>query len=131
MFGIASKTVFNAAPVLKAEEKAAFENVGHAAASIRKDAIESIIKQEGASPAGTPPHTRRGQLQRAITFDYSKDLQSALIGPRASLVGLSAVPEEFGGEYKGHEYPMRPFMLPALERAIPRFASSWAGSVGA
>ncbi len=118
--------------------KAGFKNFGHAANRIRTDAISSIQFGKGPSQPGTPPHThgarltkkgkpRRGQLQRAIVYDA--DATSAMIGPRASIVGKSGAAHEFGGEYMGENYPERPFMGPAMLRNIDRFASDWEGSV--
>lgn len=114
--------------VAKAAEKAAFKNFGHAAARIRKDAAESIQRSAQASMPGAPPHTRRGHLKRAFRFDRTKD--DAVIGPRGSIVGESASAHEFGGQYKGQQFPERPFMGPALEKNLPRFADDWAGSLG-
>ena len=127
---------------------AKFRNFQHAAASIRKNARSSIKSappetrtrarrrrgqivaraRSGASRPGTPPYTRRGALRRAILWDVNE--QSAIIGPRQTVVGLSAAAHEFGETYKGTDYPERPFMQPALEQALPRFADSWAGSIG-
>lgn len=81
-----------------------------------------------SSPPGTPPYTRRGQLKRAIKYAANKD--GAVIGPEFSKVGVSAEAHEFGKQYKGADYPDRPFMGPALQRNINRFAQSWAGSIG-
>lgn len=115
--------------VFEEAEKAAFRNFQHAAASISKDAKASIKTSADPSDPGEPPHTRRRVfLRRAIRYAANKD--GAIIGPLASVVGLSAEAHEFGGRYKGNEYPERPFMGPALERAIPRFAGSWQGSIG-
>lgn len=111
-----------------AVDKAAFRNFGHAAASIRKDAISTIEKSEKASEPGTPPHTRHGLAKRAL--QYAANKEGAVIGFAASLVGQSMAAHEFGGQYKGEDYPARPTMGPALERGAPRFAGSWAGSVG-
>lgn len=127
--------------VALAVERATFRNLGHAAATIRNDAIGSIVQAEGPSRPGTPPHThtggltkkgkiRRGQLQRAITFDYSKSERTAVIGPRATVVGTSGAAHEFGGVFKGQDYPVRAFMGPALERNLDRFAEDWRGSIG-
>jgi len=127
--------------VAEAVEKAAFRNVGHAAAAIRKDAIESIKPAEGASEPGTPPHThtsgvtkkgklRRGELQRAIVFAHNREENEALVGPRFSVVGTSGAAHEFGGEYLGQDYPERPFMSPALENNIDRFGGSFEASIG-
>jgi hypothetical protein len=133
------KLVNELAKIQTAAEKAAFKNLGHAAAAIRKDAIASIHFGEGPSKPGSPPNThgpsktkkgkdRKGQLQRAIVYDVGPD--SALIGPRFSVVGTSGAAHEFGGQYKQDNYPERPFMGPALIRNIDRFASDWAGSIG-
>lgn len=128
--GISVTVSIDAAPIAKAAEKAAFRNMGHAAARIRKDAQESIDVAEGPSPAGTPPHTRKKQLPRAITFDYARSEQSAVIGPRASVVGEAGAAHELGGEFRGGEFDERPYMLPALEKNLPRFAQDWAGAIG-
>lgn len=116
----------------EAADKAAFRNFGHAAASIRKDAASTIERSREPSEPGQPPHTRRGQLPRAIRYavdELGGDV-GAVVGPRASLVGESGAAHEIGGEYKGTEFPERPFMGPALERALPRFAEQWRGSIG-
>lgn len=121
--------------------KATYRNLGHAAASIRKAAVESIKPGEGPSPPGTPPHTqtqkvtkkgkvRKGQLPRAIVYTVDKEKQMALIGPRASVVGESAKAHEFGGQFKDETFPKRPFMGPALAAKKDGLASHWAGSLG-
>ncbi len=125
--------------VAQAAERAAFRNFGHAAARIRKTAIESIEPGEGPSPAGTPPHThtqkvtksgktRKGVLPKAIAFKADK--QGAIIGPRESVAGIAGEAHEFGGDFKGDDYPERPFMGPSLESNLARFASDWTGSIG-
>jgi len=129
MIGMKFSMQFDPKPIDRAVQKAKFENFRHAAQSISKDAKESLVKAEGPSEPGSPPHThKRVFLRRAIAYRYDKE--SAVIGPRASIVAQAGAAHEFGGEYKGETYPERPFMQPALERAIPRFAGSWAGSVG-
>jgi hypothetical protein len=130
VIGVKVTTETKPQAVTKAVEKAAFRNFGHAAARIRKDAMESIEKAEGPSPPGTPPHTRKRQLPRAIVFHNDKKQQEAIIGPRYSVVGTAGQAHEFGGAYKGEQFEERAFMFPALEKNIDRFASDWAGSVG-
>lgn len=116
------------ARVQKAAEQAAFKNFGHAAASIRKTAVESIEKAAGPSEPGRPPHThRRMFLRRAIR--YAADKEGAVIGPAFSTVGTAGEAHEFGGVYKGGVFPQRPFMGPALMENLPRFASEWRGSI--
>ena len=130
MFGLTFKSEDNTKRVQDAADRSTFRNLGHAAASIRKTAIESIIVAEGPSEPGTPPHTRRRQLKRAIKFDHDKASQTAVIGPEASIVGEAGAAHEFGGEFRGAEYPERAFMEPALEANVDRFAEEWGGSIG-
>lgn len=122
-----------------AADKASFKNVGHAASSIRKDAIDSIKQAEGPSRPGTPPHThtggttkrgtqKKGHLQKSIAFAENKAAQEAIAGPMLSVVGLAGEAHEKGGSFRGDQFPERPFMGPALQRAIPRFTGSFAGS---
>ena len=151
MFGMTAKIENNFRRVKAASEKAAFRNLGHASASLRKGVRGTLkpapkdqrvsAKRSGgkiirrarhaASPPGTPPFTGRGQrLKNAIVFAVAADGKSAVIGATANIVGGSAKPHELGGSYKGQEYPARPFMVPGLERAIPRFPSEWRGTIG-
>jgi phage gpG-like protein len=130
MIGAEVKTENHTQRVTDAVDQAAFKNLGHAAATIRKDAVESIVVAEGPSPEGTPPQTRRRQLKRAIRFDYDRSDQSAVVGPLESMVGESAAAHELGGEFRGQEFPERPFMVPAMDKNLDRFAGDWAGSVG-
>jgi hypothetical protein len=128
MIGFTANIDFNAAPIKKAVSDAQFKNFAHAAASISKDVKSTLEKADGASAPGSPPHTHRGQfLKRAVRWDATKE--DAVIGPMASVVGLVGKVHEMGGSFHGQSYPERPYMLPALLRAIPRFADSWKGSV--
>lgn len=141
MFSVQAIVEFFPTPIIERAKDAGFRNTGHAAASIRKTAIESMEEAEGPSPPGEPPHThtsgvtrkgrkRPGVLPKSITFDNDRESQTALIGPRFSVVGLAGEAHEFGGEFRGDDYPERPFMEPALMQNIDRFASDWAGSIG-
>lgn len=104
---------------------------------IRRNAKGRFLKGSGKrvvrkgklipSPPGSPPHTRRGQLRRAIVFAATND--SAVIGPRYSVVGHAAEAHEFGGRINRNKYPERPTMGPALNRNLARFASDWAGTI--
>jgi hypothetical protein len=130
MIGFTSEIVAHLDKVAKAEQKAAFRNVGHGAARIRKDAQASIERSDEPSAPGTPPHTRRGHLRRAIVYDYDPREQSAVVGPRASIVGDAGAAHEFGEEFRGYDYDARAFMGPSLEKNVPRFAGDWEGSIG-
>ena len=132
MIGLTAKTTDETKKVEKAVDKANFKNFGHAANRISKDAKDSIQKAPAGVPSepGTPPHThKRIFMRRAIR--YAADRDGAVIGPVASIVGTAGEAHEYGGKYKGQEFPERPTMYPALLRNTDRFAGSWRGSVGA
>lgn len=107
-------------------------------AKIRRNAKGQFLKGSGrrksrksrrqASPAGTPPHTKRGLIKHAI--QYAVDDGSAVIGTAHSIIGEGGKPHEDGGEYMGAHYPERAFMNPALERVAPIWGGSFAGSIG-
>lgn len=139
MIGLDFKFVDQSHRVAKATDDAAFRNLGHAAATIRKDAIDSIVQADGPSAPGEAPHThtqkvtkkgkvRKGNLQRAIAYDATKE--DAVIGPRFSVVGLAGRAHELGEEFHGEQFDERPYMWPATEQNLPRFAQDWAGSIG-
>ena len=131
MIGTQTKTIVDPQEVVKATEKAAFRNFGHAAASISRGAKASIRKSKTPSQPGSPPTTRGipgKNIRGAIRF--ARDKEGAVIGPMASLVGTAGEAHEFGGTYKGDEFDERPFMEPALQEAIPRMAGDWKHSIG-
>ena len=137
----------NTKAVKKAASTSVITNLRHAAGSIRKDAIASIKIAVGASKPGTPPHSHRGLakrkkagkgrrvnrnalLKRSIAYEVNSTMTSAVIGPIASDIGDIGWLHEFGGSFKGGDYPERPYMEPALRRVQPRFADSFKGSIG-
>jgi hypothetical protein len=129
MFSASVKVEDKSKRISAVVEKAAFRNFGHAAASISKDVKSTLVNSDGPSAPGEPPHTHQGaHLRRAIRFDATKT--DAVIGPQASIVGEAGAAHELGEEFRGQDYPERPFMGPGLERGMPRFASDWAGSIG-
>lgn len=131
MIGLKVQVEDSTKRVETAIEKAAFKNFRHAAASMSRDMKASLEKAPQGEPSepGEPPHTHKGVfLRRAVRWDADED--GAVIGPMASVVGEVGAVHEFGEEYKGTDYPERPFAEPALERGIPRFAGSWSGSIG-
>ena len=109
------------------------KSLGHAAAILMKDARSSIRQTQSPDPSapGKPPKTRnRRFLQRSIRFETDATRKVAIIGPTASMVEQIGAVQEFGGRYKGQDYPARPFMAPALERNLHRFAGGFAGLLG-
>ena len=119
--------------VIKAVDKAAYKNFGHAAASISKYAKASLIRVAAPVPSapGRPPHTHKGvYLRRAIRWRRLDGNKGAVIGPQANFVGLAGAVHEHGRRYKGARYPQRPFMEPALQANLKRFQRGWKGSIG-
>lgn len=100
-----------------------------AGAYVRAVAVNSVRKAKDAAPPGSPPHTRRGLLKRAVRFDSSGDGMTVAVGPVRSAVGLSMTAHEFGGLYRGRKYPQRRLMGPALGRSVPELAKLWRDSV--
>ena len=108
-----------------------YKNIGHAAASLSKDAKKSIrTSAKKSSPEGSPPYTRRGLFRRAIRYELDKQKKSAVVGFIASAVDQAARAHEFGGRYKGQDFPARPTMGPALERNQHRIGGQMAGRIG-
>jgi hypothetical protein len=157
MFTLKVKYVDNSKAVKAATEKAAYRNLGHAAASIRLDAMSTLVRPPGVSKtagikrdargrfltgsgkrarirskpseAGGPPYSPSGALKRSIAYS-SDGKTSAVVGAMSSIVGESGSAHELGGYYKRQYYPVRAFMFPALLRGAPRFADDWRGSIG-
>jgi hypothetical protein len=123
------KTQFDADKVVKAVRKGSIVSLGHAGAAIRLTARRSIRKSAKPSPAGTPPHTRKGRIRNAIKYAVIAAAQSVLIGPDVEVAGTSGKAHEFGGRYKREMYDRRAFMGPALEKTKDRLSPLWAGSI--
>jgi hypothetical protein len=49
------------------------------------------------SAPGHPPHTRKGQLRRAIVFGVERDGHGVVVGPTRNGIGLIGHTHEFGG----------------------------------
>jgi len=129
MIRVRARTRFDARDARRRAQGGAVRSLHHAAAALRLIARRSIRRRKTAAPPGQPPHTRRGQLRRAILYHVDRARTQALIGPSAEFIGRSAAAHEFGGKYRGAEYPARPFMGPALEKLRPRLPRFWAASV--
>jgi hypothetical protein len=122
-------TRFDGKKVRDAARKGSITSLGHAGAAIRLQARHSIRKGKKPSPAGTPPHTRKGRLRNAIKYAVTEGKQSVVIGPDYVVAADSGVAHEFGGRFRRERYDKRPFMGPALENVKDRLPSMWAGSV--
>jgi len=97
---------------------------------IRQAAQAQFTSGKDASPPGRPPHTRRRRLPKSILYDVDKRREEAVIGPAYHMAGTSGKPHEFGGEYRGGQYPARPFMGPALTAVADQIPRQFAGMLG-
>lgn len=129
MIGVKAHTKFEKSKVRAGAQRANITSLGHAAAALRLTARRSIRQRKGPSAPGTPPHTRRGQLKRAIAYAVDRERGVALIGPAADFVGKSGSTHEFGGRFRRERYPQRAYMGPALSKLQDRLPDFWAKSV--
>ena len=129
MFGIKCRSRFDARKVRKKADAGTFKSLNHAAAAIRLTARRSIRRSPKESSAGTPPHTRRGLLKRALLYNVDKSRMRAVIGPAYSIAGRSGSAHEFGGKYYGRKYPKRSFIGPALRKQESRISRFWSASI--
>jgi ApbE superfamily uncharacterized protein (UPF0280 family) len=130
MFGFKFTAKPETKNVEKAADKAIYRSIRHAAFSIRKAIRESIKKSPDPAAPGQPVTTRgrRGNVRNAIFAAVEED--SAVVGPRYSMVGDVVAAHEFGQTRYGDRYQARPTAGPALEANLDRFADSFAGSIG-
>ncbi len=118
----------------KAARKSAITTLPRAGALIRAIARNSLGRKKGktskerASAPGQPPNTR-GLLRRSIRFELINNKTGVIIGPDANLISNAGKAHEFGGRFRREVYPKRPFMGPALEKALPKLPRLWAKSV--
>ena len=137
--GVEAKITDRTRALRNAVKKGAFKSLHHAAASIRRAAIDSMVFAAKASKPGTPPHAHKGKLRRSIR--YSVDETNVTVGPAYSAIRSGGRPpwlgsmHERGGMFRGKKkgtkryVPARPFMAPALAAASKRFKASWKSSI--
>lgn len=141
-------------------ERAKVREMSRFGAYVRAAAKKSIKTKPGPSPRGTPPHAhtsyesqrvnkRTGKRQvryvfrDSILFGHDRAADAVFVGPvfRAGARTRPTMPEaqEFGGtvttrfrsgKAKTGRLPPRPFMAPALEKELPKFAGLFRGSIG-
>lgn len=94
------------------------------AAYVMTVARNRIKRGDKPGPPGGPVRTKRGAFKKAIVFALETaegdSTQRAVIGPSALFVGPVGKAHEFGGEFRGDQFPARPNMGPALQTALPR-----------
>jgi hypothetical protein len=130
MFGFNIKITETFGRVHRAADRAIYQNVRHAAFSIRKYIRESIKKSPQAADPGDPVATRgkRGNVKNSIFAAIDRD--NAIIGPRYSFVGDAMEAHEFGKRRGENTYPARPTSGPGLTANTDRFAGAFRGSIG-
>lgn len=133
---------FDQAKVVAAVGKAKRKAFSKAGAFVRQRAKTSIKKKKGSAPPGRPPHAHAGQI-KLIFFAWDARAEGVVVGPalfdarRGPKQGARLL--EHGGEAQyqdGKGRPRRvryrgnPFMQPALEAELPKFAGLFKGSLG-
>ena len=68
-----------------------------AAYQVRKAARRAVKRSKQYSRPGSPPHTRKGQLRRAILYGVDNNQALAVVGPAAHLISDIARYHEYGG----------------------------------
>jgi hypothetical protein len=119
--------------VMRAMKRAEVRGITHAAAALRLRAARSIKVSPRSRPSapGSPPRTRRGLLPKSILYALLEEggTPVAVVGPSFNLVGLSGKAHEFGGAFRGADYPARPYMKPALSVIANRLPAFFVDSV--
>lgn len=129
--GIRVRVNFKEKAIKKAVEKSMIRTLPRAGAFVRAIARNSLGRKRNAqdhSPVGQPPNTF-GSLRRAILFKVSLQNDSVVIGPDSRLFANVGKAHEFGGPFRKEKFKKRPFMGPALIKAIPKLPKFWAKSV--
>lgn len=125
------KTKFDPAKIRAAVKRGNIDSLGRAGALVRTVARRSLrrrgVKKLPSRP-GQPPKTT-GPLKRSILFEVEKDKSAVVIGPSSDIVDDVGTAHEFGGQFRGVQFPKRPFMGPALIKVTPQLPRLWAKSV--
>jgi len=123
-----SKFIDETRRVTAAAHRATLSALRKTAYAIFRDVQASIVTDSKPSLPGEPPHSRRGLARRAERYDVDAAAETAVIGPRFSVIGTAMQPEEFGGKYRGDKYPQRPSIGPALQRNLDLLPAGFAGA---
>lgn len=93
-----------------------------------KKAQKASGRQKPSSPRGKAPysHKPRRALRNSILFEVNRSTKSVLVGPSGSATDGFAKYHEFGGRRGSNKFPRRPFMGPALRKALPSLPPKFA-----
>lgn len=108
-------------------------------AYVRTRARTSIRKRKGTSRPGQPPFSHEGSLRNGIFFAYDAEAHSVVIGPvklnrggsapRLLEHGGTATNRDRKGKPRLASYEPRPFMRPAMDAEVPKFAALFRGAL--
>lgn len=158
MVGVNVKTKTNGRGVRRALRACNFKSLKAAAAYVWKAAVNSVKRvpsneefiaamdsgdekkmrsvvnkrkrRSKPSKPGKPPHSQTGLFPKSIAFDVNEEKQSAVIGPRESIIGpIGRVMEGGDPDFRGGNYPARPTMRPARDRSLKRLPKPWASAL--
>ncbi len=100
-FDIRVKKDKELAKVAAALHRGAVSSVREGAKMIRREARRKITRSPDASPAGTPPHTRKGKMRSAMIYSVDQRDESSYVGfSYAHFLRIGATHELGGVEYK-------------------------------
>jgi hypothetical protein len=91
---------------------------------IVETARASIITSTEPSPPGQPPHTRGipgHNIRDAINWKFDPIENDAMLYIDATMVGEIGSVMEYGGYFRGHQYPARPILWPAVEKHLFKY----------
>lgn len=97
LVGMAAKTKMDARAVKAAARAATIRTLPRAGSYIRGIARRSIRRRQKPSSPGSPPHTRTGNIKRAIRYDLGPARESVAIGPARENAGRIWQTLEYGG----------------------------------
>lgn len=141
---------FDKTAVERAADKAKLRALSKFGAYVRRTAQQSMRYRKSASPPGQPPSAHKSKrlaalkrlkrakyngalLREMLFFAYDQRTQTVVVGPLGFKNSPVPALHEFGGTHrvKGKDvrYPARPYMAPALNKSLPKFAESFRGTV--
>lgn len=116
---------FDERRILMAARMGSLQALRRAGAYVRGAAKRAVAISPVPAAPGKPPHSRAGLLKRGLLFGVEKSRMAVLVGPAYSFIGLSMTAHEYGGRFRGRQYPARPLMWPTLQGTAKQLPSIW------
>lgn len=129
MIEVKIKTRDEIPKLMRKAKRANLDSLGKSGAYTRQVMKSKLTKRKKPRPPGQSVASPTKRARKSILFAVDKIDDSVVIGPSANLVGRVMSAHEFGTPYKGDKIKARPFAGPALEKATPKLAPFWRGSV--